>query len=162
MRKKNCKGFALIEVLVMIMLILIFLTSLFSIARFRHQTAWMKIQKEEAICAAEAALKLMETEVLSGACDFAEHGLKKTKTMLEFEPANGEKGVQIPVTVWADRMGNELILYAEAEVGNRKEEVSLVLNRPVEYLTATSSNPGLATPSTADVTGENVGEIVEK
>ena len=162
MKKKNCQGFALMEVLVLIMFVLIFLTSSFGAARFRHQSALQKLQKEEAVCAAEAALKLMEAEILSGTCDFAEHGIKRTKTVLEFEPENGGEYVRIPVSVWAKREEEDLILYAEAEVGNRMEEVTLVLEWPVEYALASDSNPELAAPDTADKTGEIKEDIVEK
>ncbi len=149
MEKKSCDGFALIEVMVLIMIILIFLTSLFGSARFHHHAALMRLQKEAAVCAAKTALELMETEARSEECRFAEHGLKKTKTVLEFESENGESVVKIPVVVWAKRNKDELVLYAEAEVGNRKEELSVVLDCPIESFLATGSDPELATPSTA-------------
>ena len=60
------EGFAMVQVLILIMIILMFLTSLFSYAGFRHRAALMRIQTEEAKYAAKAAVKLMETEIENG------------------------------------------------------------------------------------------------
>ncbi len=142
-------GFAMIHVLVLIMVILLFLTSVFSSSSFRYKTALMRIQKEEARCAAETALKLVETEIASGNVEWVENGFKKKKTTLEFESEDGEIKVSVPVVIWADYEDDELYLFAEVEIGSKKEKVHSVLELPKKENLMTDSNSLIATSSTA-------------
>ena len=149
MKIRRDDGFVMIQVLVLIMVILLFLTSLFSTSGFRHKAALLQIQKEEARCAAEAAVTLMENEIANGNTEWVESGLKKTKTELEFESEDGEITIVIPVVIWAEAREDELHLYAEAEVGAKKEKAHSVLEFPQNVSLATDSNSSLATSSTA-------------
>jgi len=150
MKIRGNDGFVMIEVLVLIMIILLFLTSLFSSLGFRHKMALMRIQKEEARCAAEAALQLMEGEIANGNTEWLENGLEKTDTILEFESEDGEVRVKIPITVWLEQKEEEMWLYAEAEVGQKKERAYCVLELPKKNSLTTNSNAETATSSNAE------------
>lgn len=158
MRTRRDDGFVMIQVMVLIMVILLFLTSLFSASSFRHRIALMRIQKEEARCAAEAALKLMENEIANGNTEWIESGLKKTETTLEFESEDGETRVWIPVVIWAEYEDEELYLFAEAEIGMKKEQVHTVSEFPQKVFLMTDSNSELATSSTASWPTRKVSE----
>jgi len=139
----------MIQVLALIMVILLFLTSLFTTVRFRYKTALMRIQKEEAICAAEAALQLMESEIVNGNTDWMKSGEDKIITALEFETEDGKTTIRIPVTIWAEYELDEVHLFAEAEVGSKKEMAHSLLKLPENSSLMTDSNAELATPSAA-------------
>lgn len=149
MRMRRDEGFAMVQVLILIMIILTFLTSLFSSAGFRHRTALMRIQTKEAKYAAKAAIKLMETEIENGNTEWFINGLEKTKTQLEFESEDGNTVVEIPVSIWIDLGENGVYLFAEAGVGAQKEVAHAVMEFPEKQIIVTNSNAGLATSSTA-------------
>lgn len=149
MRIRRDDGFAMLQVLALIMMILLFLTSLFSTSGFRHRSALLRIQKEEARYAAEAALQLMENEINNGNTEWIENGLKRTETILEFESEDGEIKIDIPITIWANYEDEELCLFAEVEVGSKKERVQAVLDVPKKENLMTDSNSAPATSSTA-------------
>ena len=149
MRIRRDDGFVMIQVLALIMIILLFLTSLFSTSGFRHRLALLRIQKEEARYAAEAALQLMEKEIANGNTEWIETGLKRTETILEFESEDGEIQVAIPIMIWANYEDEELCLFAEVEVGSKKERVQAVLEIPKKENLMTDSNSAPATSSTA-------------
>ena len=149
MRIRKDDGFVMIQVLILIMMILLFLTSLFSTSGFRHRAALLRIRKEEARYAAEAALQLMENEIANGNIEWIETGLERTETILKFESGDGEVQIDVPVTIWADYEDEELYLFAEVEVGAKKERVQSVLEIPAKESVMTDSNAVTATPSTA-------------
>ena len=149
MRMRRDDGFVMMQVLVLIMIILLFLTSLFSTAGFRHRAALLRIRKEEARYAAEAALQLMENEIANGNTEWIENGLKRTETILKFESEDGEVQMDVPITIWADYEDEELYLFAEVEVGAKKERVQSVLEIPAKENVMTDSNAVTATSSTA-------------
>ena len=149
MRIRRDDGFAMLQVLVLIMMILLFLTSLFSTSGFRHRAALLRIQKEEARCTAEAALQLMENEIANGNTEWSEGGLERTETILKFESEDGEVQMDVPITIWADYEDEELYLFAEVEVGAKKERVQSVLEIPAKESVMTDSNAVTATSSTA-------------
>lgn len=142
-------GFVMIQVLALIMMILLFLTSLFSTSVFRHRTALLRIQKEEARHAAEAALQLMENEIVNGNTDWIEAGLKRTETILKFESEDGDVQIDVPITIWAKCEDEDLYLFAEVEVGSKKEIVQAVLELPKKEHLMTDSDAVPATSSTA-------------
>ena len=149
MKLRKSDGFVMIQVLAFVMIILLFLTSLFSASVFRFKIARMRIQKEEARYAAEAALQLIEMEIESETFEWTELGLPKRKTTLEFESEDGEIIVSIPVVIWGEYEEDALILFAEAEIGTRKEMERSVLAIPQRNELMTNSNAGVATSSTA-------------
>lgn len=149
MRMRRDEGFAMVQVLILIMIILVFLTSLFSSAGFRHRAALVRIQTEEANYAAKAAVKLMETEIENGNTEWLIHGLEKTETLLEFKSEDGNTVVEIPVSIWIDFDENEVYLFAEAGVGAQKEVAHAVMEFPEKQILVTNLNAGLATSSTA-------------
>ena len=149
MRMRRDEGFAMVQVLILIMIILMFLTSLFSYAGFRHRAALMRIQTEEAKYAAKAAVNLMEIEIENGNTEWLIHGLEKTETLLEFKSEDGNTEVEIPVSIWIELEENEVYLFAEAGVGAQKEVVHAVMEFPEKQILVTNSNAGLATSSTA-------------
>lgn len=142
-------GFVMIQVLALIMMILLFLTSLFSTSVFRHRTALLRIQKEEARHAAEAALQLMENEIVNGNTEWIEAGLKRTETILKFESEDGDVQIDVPITIWAKCEDEDLYLFAEVEVGSKKEIVQAVLELPKKEHLMTDSDAVPATSSTA-------------
>lgn len=150
MIRRREDGFAMIQVLILIMMILLLLTSLFAFSGFRHKTALLRIQKEEARCAAETALKLMEIEIENGNTEWIERGLDQRETTLEFESEDGETRIRIPIVIWAEYKEEELYLFAEAEVGTKKERVQSVLEISSKISLRTDSNAGIATASTAN------------
>ena len=149
MRIRRDDGFAMLQVLALIMMILLFLTSLFSTSGFRHRSALLRIQKEEARYAAEAALQLMENEINNGNTECIKNGLKRTETTLKYESEDGEIKIDIPITIWANYEDEELCLFAEVEVGSKKERVQTVLEIPKKENVMTDSNSAPATSSTA-------------
>ena len=149
MRIRKDDGFVMMQVLALIMMISLFLTSLFSTSGFRHRAALLRIRKEEARYAAEAALQLMENEIANGNTEWIEGGLERTETILKFESEDGEIQLDIPVTIWADYEDEGLYLFAEVEIGAKKERVQRVLEISAKESVMTDSNAVTATPSTA-------------
>ena len=149
MRIRKDDGFVMMQVLALIMMILLFLTSLFSTSGFRHRAALLRIRKEEARYAAEAALQLMENEIVNGNTEWIETGLERTETILKFESEDGEVQMDVPITIWADYEDEKLYLFAEVEVGAKKERVQSVLEIPAKESVMTDSNAVAATSSTA-------------
>ena len=149
MRMRRDDGFVMMQVLILIMMILLFLSSLFSTSGFRHRAALLRIWKEEARYAAEAALQLMENEIANGNTEWIEGGLERTETILKFESGDGEIQIDVPVTIWAHYEDEELYLFAEVEVGAKKERVQSVLEIPAKESVMTDSNAVTATSSTA-------------
>ena len=150
MDRKNCSGYALMRVLVFIMVILLFLTSLFGMVRFRQQITLLRIQKEEASLAAKAAGELMVDYIQSGEYSFAENNFGRTETLLEFESDNDEHVLQIPLVVWIDQDDENLIITTEAKVGRAKEKYEVMIAWPGEILIPTDSDAQIATFGNAE------------
>lgn len=149
MRIRKDDGFVMMQVLALIMMILLFLTSLFSTSGFRHRAALLRIQKEEARYAAQAALQLMENEIANGNTEWIETGLGRTETVLKFESEDGTVQTDIPITIWADYEDEGLYLFAEVEIGAKKERVQRVLEISAKENVMTDSDAVTATSSTA-------------
>ena len=149
MKLQKSDGFVMIQVLAFVLIILLFLTSLFSASVFRFKIARMRIQKEEARYAAETALQLVEKGSENENFEWTEAGLPKRNTTLEFESEDGEITASIPVVIWAEYEDDELILFAEAEIGTRRERVHSVLEISQRNEVMTDSNEGVATSSIA-------------
>lgn len=128
------KGFVMMEVMVLIMLFLLLSSSLLTVAASGHKRAVTFVRKEEAYCAALSAVRLMANEVMEYGEEegtvsellLSERGMKKKKTELVLAQ-DGECEVSVPVTLWTKRSGDELTLYAEAELGGCKETVSMMM-----------------------------------
>ena len=150
MNRENCSGYALMRVLALIMIILLLLTSLFGMIRFRHQTTLLRIQKEEAHLAAKAAVELMVDHIQNGEYTFIENNLGKTETLLEFESDDGEHVLQIPLVIWIDRVDEELIIKVEAKVGRAKEKFEVTIEWPDEVLIPSDSDAKIATFDNAE------------
>ena len=144
MKKIGKDGFAMVEVLVLIMIFLIFLMSLFSMAGFRNKAAVLKVRQAEAKYAASAAVELMAEDVISGNSEL-EDGMRKRETRISFESDDGNDAVSVPVTIWVERDGDRLILYAEAERGGQKETAEIVLYK--EVVMGASDESEIATDS---------------
>lgn len=135
MNKNNReKGFIMLEVMVLIMIFLLLSSSLLTTAVSGHKRAVASVRKEEAYCAALSAVRLMANEVMEHGEEtgtvserlLSGRGMKKRKTVLSFAD-DGVCEVSVPVTLWSERNGNELILYAEAELGGYSEMVSVMM-----------------------------------
>ena len=125
------KGFVMLEVMVLIMIFLILSSSLLTTAVSGHKRAVASVRKEEAYCAALSAVRLMASEMMEHGEEtgtvserlLSGRGMKKRETVLSFAD-DGACEVSVPITLWSERNGNELILYAKAELGGYDEIVS--------------------------------------
>ncbi len=115
------------EVLMLLFVCLIFLTSVMSSAKFRHRTEVLRIENMEASFAAEAVVDLMVFEVFKDGTCFLEEDTGPMETVLFFESDNGRDEVRIPVVLWSERDEQELCLYADVVYGERRASASAKL-----------------------------------
>ena len=132
MKKKiDQKGFAMIEVLIIMMVFAILASSLYGYSGIKHRKVLAKVCEDEAHYAAVSAVRLMEREILSTNAEEGNaayvlsygDGMRKKRTYIAFESETGEKEVQLPVTIWSERDGDTLVLEAEA---TQEKQTSLV------------------------------------
>ena len=134
------KGMAMVEVVLVIMIFTILASSLYGLAGMENRRVMRNISEEEAYYAAVSAVRLMEKEVTSGEIEaglpayelIAGDGMKKRGAEICFEPdePDGEgKAVRIPVEIWSERHGDELLLAARAEVHGVEKVVTMTLEK---------------------------------
>lgn len=141
-RLSDRKGFALLEVLVVMMIVLTLTSSLYSLAGMKQRNAIGKIQEDEAYYAAVSSVKLMAEEVINGTCEegtasyvlASGDGIGEIKSNIIFQPDNGDPSgeIVIPVTLWSERSGDELLISAEAESGEKRKIVTIQLLKTEE------------------------------
>lgn len=149
MRKGNRRsGFAMLEVMIVITIFMAVSASLFASASAMHKRSVNNAAKEEADDIAAAALRLMAEEAANGneaedsAAGLLISGMSPRETELVAAPKDGNEAVSFPVTVWSERDGDNLILYARAVRNGQKRTISLVLTRQEEERLATPSSAG--------------------
>lgn len=126
--KKQSDGFVLLEVMTVLMIVLLLISTLYGMSGARYRKATERIQEDEAYYTALAAVRLMAREVMeyteNGNDVFYEltdeDGMERQTTELLFEPDDeGGETVVIPVTVWSIWENETLVLTAEAERGKK-------------------------------------------
>ena len=148
-RRKREDGFVMLEVMAILMIVLLLVSTLYGIAGMRHRRALAKIQGEEAYYASIAAVRMMAKEVVEeggeeGTVSYMltkGNGMRKKAVSIEFESDAGEEIIEIPVTVWSERNGEELILGAESGTGTASRIVTMRLKREVEILEIPAEEP---------------------
>lgn len=155
MRKlKNEHGFVLLEVMTVMMIILLLTSALYGIVGMEHRRSIRKVREEEAYYAAMAAVRMMGKEVAKGeaeegaASDVLTEGMGKRTAFLVFDSETGGEKTELPVTVWSERDGENLILAAEAGEANGTTIVTLRLLKEVDVLELPMEHQWIeATPS---------------
>ena len=125
--KRDKHGFVMLEVILVIMAGMILAASLYLLAGMEQRRVQAHVKEDEAYYAALAAVRMMAQEMMTGNDDegtvyhalSSGNGMKKQTTRLLFESDELEEPVQIPVTIWSKRNGDELVLAAEAESGGK-------------------------------------------
>ena len=125
------KGSAMLEVLVIMMIFMIFASSMFTSAAAMHQRGMRNIAKNEAYHAALTAVRLMEEEISKGgaASDLLvkDGGMEPRETNITVVPEDGSDAFSVPVKVASKRDGDRLILYGEAVLDGQQRAVSMTL-----------------------------------
>lgn len=132
------KGFAMLEVMIIIMVFMVLAASLFASAGAIHSRAVKRTNNNEAYYAALAAVKLMAGEVMNDENGVAAvtltSGLDETETVISITTKEGTSR-SIPVKIFSKAVGNRyLTLTAKAEVGGQTENVSLTLQNRKTYV----------------------------
>ena len=163
-RRKNEDGFVMLEVLAVLMIVLLLISTLYGTVGMGYRRTLAKIDGEEAYYAALTAVRLMAREVVkteaeegTASCALTQgSGMNKKTTVIEFESDEDGETIEVPVIVWSDCKGDELILGAESGTGAASRTVTMRLKKEVEVLElsgedqeieATASNPVKVTVS---------------
>lgn len=183
------RGFAMLEAMAAIAVLMAVAASVLASVSAVNRREIRKIEKYEAQDAALAVVRLMADEVMNGretmdgreamhgrkAEDLAENvqlmedGMEARETRIVITPKNGDAPFSVPVTVWTEREGCRLILYAESVVDGQREAVSLVLEAeealespetPEDQETLESPEALLSTPSSAAFAGDVKWKII--
>ena len=133
--KKDQRGFVMLEVLIVIMTVLLLTSAGYLLIGMEHRRVQSRIKEDEAYYAALAAVRMMAQEVLNGDDEegtiahelISGSGMKKRTSMMTFESDEIENIIQIPVTVWTEHTGDELLLAAEAGSGANARTMTLLL-----------------------------------
>ena len=139
-RRKREDGFVMVEVMAVMMIVLLLVSTLYGIVGMGHRRTLSKIDEEEAYYAALTAVRLMEKEVIETEAEegtasyvFVQgSGMRKKTTCMEFESDVDGEIIEIPVTVWTERNGDELILGAESGTGAASRTVTMRLKKEEE------------------------------
>lgn len=136
MKKNGNDGFAMVEVLMTVMLLMVIGTLLFSSASRRYARAERNAAKTEARLAAETAVQVLAEKILrEEAPDIveklvSERGLPRTDGVIWAD--NGDEAsekIEATVTSFWNTDGSGLVLQAECVVRDQKESASIVLKR---------------------------------
>ena len=130
-------GFAMLEVLVILMIITTLTATLYGVAGSSYQRTLSRVHEDEAYYAAIATVQLLAKEVLSddiaeGSIAYeliSETGMKKRTTNLVFQSEDEEKEIRIPVCIWSECDGERLLLAAEVTCYGIKKQVTLQLEK---------------------------------
>ena len=129
--KKNLDnhGFAMVEAMVVVMIFLLLASTLYGLAGMKHRMAIWRVQEDEAYYAAVSAVRLMAEELEDKEYKAKiSNGIEPFGTEITFVPDDPDiEAVSVPVEVWVERSGNELLLGAKAEYGTREKKVTLLL-----------------------------------
>ena len=146
-KKQENRGFAMLEVMVIMMLVMMMISVIYMLTGMEYRQVYGRVQEEEAYYAAVSAVRMMEQAVLSGECEEGSaadvliegDGMSRMRTKLVFDDENL---VEIPVTIWSERDGEELLLAAEATCGKKTKVVTLRLVKSARWSEeiATASN----------------------
>lgn len=147
-RRKNTDGFVMLEVMTVMMIVLLLVSTLYGIAGMKHRRALVKMQEEEAYYAAIAAVRMMAKEVIEeepeeGTASYMltkGSGMHKKTASIEFATESEGELIRIPVTVWSERQGEELILGAESGKEPVSRTVTLRLVKEIEVLDLPEEN----------------------
>lgn len=133
--KNRKKGFAMLEVMIIIMVFMVLAASLFASAGAINRRAVSRAANNEAYYAALAAVKLMAGEVMNN-----EHGpaavaltgspgLSESETSISITTEDGETR-NVPVKISSKTVGSSyLMLTAKATVNGQTENVSMTLQK---------------------------------
>lgn len=138
------KGSAMLEVLAIMMVFMVFTTSMFTSAAAMNRRGLRTAAKNEAYHAALTAVRLMADEIINGgaASDLlsGDGGMGPRETCITVMPEDGSGAFSVPVTVASQRDGDRLVLYGESVVDGQRKAVSMTLVKqesgdwiPVEY-----------------------------
>lgn len=142
-RRMDAHGFAMLEVVVVMMIFMILASSLYALAGMKHRRVVSEVREEEAYYAAVSAVRMMAQEVVNRAFEDGTaadaltrgDGMEKRWTKIRFVPEDSEKPdreIEIPVCIWSERDGDELLLGAEARTGGQTKTVTMRLVRKAE------------------------------
>lgn len=153
-KKSDNHGFVMVEAMVIVMIFTLLASTLYSLAEMKHRMAIRRVQEDEAYYAAVCAVRLLAEELGDG--EYEErisNGIELLGTEITFVPddSDGEM-VSVPVEVWTERSGDELLLGAKAEYGTREKKVTLLLcltESEIRILEDTENRVGIATVSDA-------------
>lgn len=153
-RNMGNRGFVMVEAMVIVMLFTLLASALYGLAGMKHRMAIHRMQEDEAYYAAVSAVRLMAAELADGENEEQiSNGFEPFHTVITFEPDDFETEViSVPVEIWAERNGDELLLEAKAKCESVEKQVMLILyleemeieitEKPEAAVeTATSSNP---------------------
>lgn len=133
--KSRKKGFAMLEVMIIIMVFMVLAASLFASAGAIHTRAVKRTNNNEAYYAALAAVKLMAGEVMNhenGTAAVAltgSPGLSESETSISMTTEEGETR-NVPVKISSKTVGSSyLTITAKATVNGQTENVSMTLQK---------------------------------
>ena len=130
-------GFAMLEVLVILMIITTLTATLYGAAGSSYRRTLSRVHEDEAYYAATAAVQLLAKEILSNDIDeetiayelSSGTGMKRKMTNLVFQPEDEGEEIRIPVCVWSECDGERLLLAAEVTCYGIKKQVTLQLKK---------------------------------
>lgn len=158
------RGSAMLEAMAAIAVLMAVAASVLASVSAVNRREIRKIEKYEAYDAALAAVRLMADEVMNGRENVLqmESGMAARETRIVVTPKNGGEPFSVPVTVWTERDGRRLVLYAESVVDGQREAVSLVLEaeEAMEGQEAPEAEALLSTPSSAAFAGDVKWKII--
>lgn len=142
-------GFVMVEAMIFLSIFTIIMISLFTAVSAMYRRTLKAASGNTACDAAVAAVRLMAGELMKeGEGESSVSGIladgtgmsaKETEIVIELE--DGTDSFSLPVTVWSERKGNQLVLYAESVVRGQKRTVSLLMEKR-ETATASSAAGG--------------------
>jgi len=134
----NQKGYILLEIMVLCLFLFMIATYIFAFVTWEHRVAVRQLERTRNFYTSVSAIRMIEAAVLEEEVElaFTDQSYDKTWGTLQF--FDDEYEVQIPIAVWMEQEGEELVIYAEAGSEDMKERVSLTMHYedgwyPVRY-----------------------------
>lgn len=138
-KKNQCEGFVMVEVLVTVMFVMTFTSLLFSSAARRYRAALNFAAGTEARLAAETVVQILSENMLqdepTGILEKLQgpDGLTETEAVVWAESGDGEeKKIETIVSSYWKEDGSGLVLHADCIVNGQKEGASRLI--PVEHI----------------------------
>ena len=130
-------GFALLEVLVILMIVTILTAALYGIAGSSYRRIISKVHEDEAYYTAAATIQLLAKDIIAGDIDegsiayelISGTGMKKRMTNLVFRSEDEGEEILLPVCVWSKCDGERLLLAVEVTCYGIKKQVTLQLKK---------------------------------